>query len=308
MRTLTSVAIASMCIALSTGPAWAGELWEVHLPGIDEGLAAGALPPPGVYGVLNNYTVSFRQYDNSGHTTGVKVTGQVETPAVLWQTGIKVWGAYYAMALAQPLDYSHLKIPNEPGLSDNGHWGNYNTVLVPGILSWSLPNDFHVKTALQVYVDDASSSPGHAASRGGLGSGNGFWTLQPELGVSWLHNGWNLSVDAFYSYNFKNTTTQYKSGQELEVDYTATKTIGKWTVGLGANQVTQITSDSGAGAVAAGCPENNGCKAVNFGIGPLVGYQFHGFHVMAEYNHDVHTRNDLGGDRFNLRFSVPISL
>jgi hypothetical protein len=211
----------------------AQELWEPHLPGVDEGMAAGALPPPGLYGVLDNYSVAFSQYDNNGHKTGVKIDGQVEVPIVLWQTGIKVLGADYAMALAQPLDYSNLKVPNDPNLSDNGHWGTFNTILAPGILSWSLPNDFHVKTALWIVVDDASSSPGHPPAGGGLGSGNGFWTVQPELGVSWLHDGWNLSMDAFYSYNFKNTATQYTSGQELEVDYTVAKILGNWTLGLG---------------------------------------------------------------------------
>ncbi|MDR3561740.1 MAG: transporter [Negativicutes bacterium] len=308
MKPITSVAIASMFLVLTAGQVCAGELWDPHLPGIDEGLSAGALPPPGIYGVLNSYSASFSQYDNSGHKTGVKVDAQVEVPVVLWQTGFKVLGADYAMALAKPLDYTNLKIRNDANLSDNGHWGTFNTVLVPGILSWSLPNDFHVKTALVVDVDDASSSPGHPPAGGGLGSGNGFWTVQPELGVSWLHDGWNLSMDAFYSYNFKNTTTQYKSGQQLDVDYTVTKTIGKWTVGMGANQVTQTTSDSGAGAIAAGCPANGGCKAVNFGLGPLLGYQFVGIHVMAEFNRDVYTRNDVGGDRLNIRFSIPISL
>ncbi|PPA01933.1 hypothetical protein C4E44_22060 [Pseudomonas sp. MWU12-2312b] len=308
MKTITSVTIASMCLALTTGQLCAQELWDPHLPGVNEGLAAGALPPPGLYGVLNSYSGSLSQYDNSGHKTGVKVDGQMEVPIVLWQTGYKVLGADYAMAISQPLVYTNLKVPNDANLSDNGHWGMFNTVLAPGILSWSLPNDFHVKTALLIYVDDASSSPGHPPSGGGLGSGNGFWTVQPELGLSWLHDGWNLSVDAFYSYNYKNTTTQYKSGQELGVDYTVAKTIGKWTVGLGANQVIQTTSDSGAGAIAAGCPANGGCKAVNFGVGPLIGYQFGGVHIMGEYNRDVNTKNDVGGDRFNIRFSIPISL
>ena len=42
---LCVVAAAMMLVA----PAYAVELWDEHLRGLDEGLAAGALPPPGVY-------------------------------------------------------------------------------------------------------------------------------------------------------------------------------------------------------------------------------------------------------------------
>ena len=54
------------------GQAPAEELWDPYLRGVNEGLAAGALPPPGVYGVLNNYWVSYSIYGSNGK----KVSGQ----------------------------------------------------------------------------------------------------------------------------------------------------------------------------------------------------------------------------------------
>lgn len=300
-KSLCRIAIASLGLALVATQAWAEELWDPHLRGVDEGMAAGALPPPGVYGVLDNYWAAYDQFDANAHKTGVKLDALVEVPIVLWQTGLTVFGADFAMAIAQPFDYTNVRLPSVAGLSDNGHWGTYNTILVPAKLSWALPDDVHVAAGLTVYVDDASSSPANQPSGGGVGSGNGFWTLQPDFGVSWLHGGWDVSLNAHYSYNFEDTTTHYTSGQELAIDYTVAKTIGKWTVGLGAHQENQLNSDSGTGAIAAGCPAHNGCKVNNFGIGPVLGYQFGGIEIMGEYNHNLHTENDVAGDILNIR-------
>jgi hypothetical protein len=285
---------------LSAGCAGAEELWDPYLRGVNEGTPAGALPPPGVYGIMNNYWLGYSLYDSSGHKTATHLDGLVEVPIVMWQTGLKVLGADYAVAAAQPFDYTNLRKANTSSLSNNGHWGTFNTILVPGMLSWSLPNDFHVKTGLSVYLPDASSSPGHPPSGGGAPSGNGYWTLQPDLGVSWLHDGWNLSIDSHYAYNFEDSSTHYTSGQELAIDYTASKTIGKWTFGLGAHQENQLTDDSGSGA--ASCATKHGCRAENYGAGPLLGYQFDsGLGITAEYNHNIFARNDFAGEIFNVR-------
>ncbi|MGY0782061.1 transporter [Azospirillum argentinense] len=56
-----------------------------------------------------------------------------------------------------------------------------------------------------------------------------YWAVEPTLGVSWLHDGWNVSAALHYDINFKNTASEYTSGNILVGDYTVTKTIGKWT-------------------------------------------------------------------------------
>ena len=300
-KVLRQLLVITSALIVLGGQAWATELWDPHLRGVDEGMAAGALPPPGVYGVLNSYWLSTTKYDSNGHKTAVRLDGIVEVPIVLWQTGLKVFGADYAVAIAQPFDYTNLRVAGAASLANNGHWGTYNTILIPGQLSWSLPYNLHLSTGLTVYVDDASSSPGNPPPGGGAGAGNGNWALQPDFGVSWLHDGWNLSLGAHYAYNFENTTTHYKSGQELALDYTATKTVGKWILGLGAHQETQLTDDTGAGAVLDHCPTSNGCKVSIFGLGPLVGYQFGGLEMMAEYNMNLSAKNNVAGNFLNIR-------
>src|SRR5690349_3147983 len=135
-RVLSAMAMAVAGAISVAGPAAAEELWDPHLRGVDEGLAAGALPPPGVYGILNNYWASYNLYDNKGNKVpGTGLQALVEVPIVLWSTGLKILGADFAMAIAQPFDYTSAG-PGYGTGTGSGHWGIFNTVLVPGILSW----------------------------------------------------------------------------------------------------------------------------------------------------------------------------
>lgn len=303
MGKITCAAVAAIGVMFAASSVSAEELWDPHLRAVDEGLAAGAALPAGVYGVLDSWYGDFDQFNNAGNKTGVKLDVAVEVPILLWQSPYKILGADYSAAIAQPFDYTNVKVPHDAALSDNGHWGTYNTLIIPAQLAWKLPNDFHVKAGLTVNVDDASSSPAHPPSGGGVGSGNGYWTLQPDFGVSWMHGGWDVSVNAHYDYNFKDSRTGYTSGQEIAVDYTVMKTIGKWNVGLGAYSENQISSDTGPGA--AGCVGKGGCKASNYGVGPMVEYNLGGIIALAEYNAPISTKNDVGGSVYNIRLVKP---
>lgn len=284
-------------------PASATELWDPPLRGVNEGLATGAALPPGVYGILNNYWASYNQYDSDGHKTGLKLDALVEVPIVLWQTGYKVWDADFAMAIAQPFDYTTVKMPGTAAISNNGHWGTFNTVLIPAMLHWGFEHNLHLTTSLAVYVDDATSSPADPPGGGGVGSGNGFWSLEPDVAVSWLSDGWNASIHMRYVYNFKNTKTHYHSGSMIAVDYTLTKTLGNWTIGLGAHEQHQITDDSGSGAAACA---GTGCRVTNFGMGPIIGYQFGPMALHLVYNQNIYTENDVAGTFVNLRLVAPL--
>jgi hypothetical protein len=61
--------------------------------------------------------------------------------------------------------------------------------------------------------------------------GSPYWTFEPELIVSYLKDGWNLSAALYEELNTKNSISQYTTGDIIHADFTATKTIGKWTFG-----------------------------------------------------------------------------
>lgn len=291
-----------MGLTMAASPAGATELWDNHLRAIDVGLAAGALPPKGVYFVNDDYFLTYKFYTPSNHVSATKLDALVDVPILLWSPGVKFLGADYAVAVAQPFDYTSIG-----GVGTQGsHTGTFNTILVPAMLSWSLPYDLHVKGSFAVFLDDASSSQHKGSSpETGVGSGNAYTTFEPGLGISWLKDGWNLSAQMQYDTSTKDDTnvsynTSYQSGDQFSVDYTATKTIDKWTFGLGGFQQNQLQRDQIGGQ------DTVGTVGDAWGLGPILGYQFGGINVQAQYMHDVVVHNDVGGDTFNVRVLVPI--
>ncbi|MEI9925543.1 MAG: transporter [Bradyrhizobium sp.] len=112
----------------------------------------------------------------------------------------------------------------------------------------------------------------------GLGNvGNPWWTFQPELILSYLGNGWNLSAAIYDEINTANSKDNYTTGDIFHVDFTATKTIGKWTFGPVGYYVAQVTDDK--------CPVGT-CTLFN-PLGTLTNasrYQLLALGGLVEYN------------------------
>jgi len=329
-KRLFSMLVVSFALAIFVAPMLVGaeELWDPHLRGVNEGLDAGALPPTGLYFINNAYWATYSLHNNNGDKVrdlfgdGTNVNSRldayVDVPILLWVPGCDILGAKYGVAIAQPFDYT-----NSPGIAsalsggvsnsaNGGNWGTYNTVIVPYILSWSLPYDLHVATNLSVYIPDASTSPynqtlKHDMTNGGLPSGNGYWAFEPGVGISWLHDGWNVSADLHLSLPLENESTHYTSAPEFWADYTIAKTIGKWTIGLGAYEENQTGQDKD-NRLGGTSQVKNGKITENFGMGPIVGYNFGPVIVSASYNWGIYTKDDVGGDFLNVRMIIPIPL
>lgn len=302
------VVLAALMIAAA---AFASELWDPHLRGLNEGLAAGALPPPGVYFINDSFFApswkghgAFFNAPSGKTNQNFKIFAFIEGPALLWVPGCKFLGADYAMAISQPFDYTVMRVQVAPGVYASGaQWGMFNTVLVPYQLSWRLPCDFHVMTGLGIALNDASNNPATVDTLGPgafAPAGNGTYTFEPTLGLSWLHAGWNLSVDFHYAFQTKDSGTDYQSGQQIAVDYTATYTYGKWTFGAGVAEQTQTTLDSQYGI---DIPDS---KAEIWTAGPIVGYNFGPCSVQFIYNFPIYANDEFAGQWFNLRFVVPL--
>src|SRR4029077_15032655 len=117
--------------------------------------------------------------------------------------------------------------------------GVFNTYIVPVELSWKLGNGFAVKTGLGIYAPTGTQNGPFK-----LGNvGEPWWTFQPELIISYLANGWNLSAAIYAEFNTASSASHYTSGDVLHADFTATKTIGKWTFGPVAYYVGQVSDD-----------------------------------------------------------------
>ena len=72
-----------------------------------------------------------------------------------------------------------------------------------------------------------------------------FWTFRPALQFSYIGNGWDVGTRVAYSYNTRNTETQYKSGSYVNLDFALMKSISDSTrIGVAAYGVDQLTKDS----------------------------------------------------------------
>jgi hypothetical protein len=260
--TVAASALATPALAYEKGyPAWAQK------PGIVIG-ASAADPPPGIYSFTQfaTYQSNLTGPGNAllnptGRKTGVQVSAVAQ--GFLFVPGWTFLGATYDAVIVQPVMDGSVGIPLNIQAA-----GLHNTFIVPAELSWKLGDSgVFIKTGLGMYVPD-----GTITGVNGLGNqGNPWWTFQPELAVSYLKDGWNLTAFLYQEFNTRNTITQYQSGDVFHADFTATKTIGKWTVGPVAYYVGQVTNDTSSAFY------GNDINVNRYNIwaaGALVGYDF----------------------------------
>ena len=124
------------------------ELWDPHLEDWTKDW------PPGLFrlrGFISLTTLFSRRpgkgmdrYSGLAEGKGnpaFKVFAYIDGPALLWVPGCKFLGADYGLAIAQPFDYTNLRIGRASGICRyaGAQWGTFNTILVPFILSWKPP-------------------------------------------------------------------------------------------------------------------------------------------------------------------------
>jgi hypothetical protein len=267
---LTAAGIA----AVAFSPAYATEGGDIATkPGAFIGASAG-VPPPGIYmfNQVFTYQANLVGPGTSAlnppgtHKTGVQAA--VDVQGFLFVPGWTFLGATYDAVIVQPFVMQSVGAPvNAQGS------GAFNTYIVPVELSWKFGNSgWAIKTGVGIYLPD-----GCTTGANGLGcEANPYTTYQPELIISYLRDGWNLSAALYEEFNTENRDTHYTTGNIFHVDLTATKTIGKWTFGPVAYYVAQVTDDS--------CPAS--CTALGnstlahtgrfetWAVGGLVGYDF----------------------------------
>jgi hypothetical protein len=235
-------------------------------PGLVLGDAATA-PPPGLY--MFNQVSTFQQVLVGpgaplvgGTRTKVNVDG--EATGLLFVPGWTFLGGTYDAVIVQPFLNETISSPINFEAA-----GLRNTYIVPAELSWNLGNSgFFIKTGLGIDVPNGSIS----GPTGLNGIGSPWWTFQPEFVISYLSGGWNLTANIFGEINTANSITGYRSGDILHAEFTATKQMGKWTVGPVAAYVGQVTKDT-ASPTFYGGTINTGSYDI-WGVGALVGYDF----------------------------------
>jgi hypothetical protein len=307
---LTKLLGAAAAVALT---AWAGQALAVEgntpfLSGVSVGTPSGALPPPGFYFSDDNVLINGGLHSPGSTAAPANVSVYLNIPSVLWAPGWSFLGGTYALALSQPFAQQNLDLAGA-GLGKTISTGAFNTIFSPVNLGWDF-KPFFLKAGLSIYADDgynqtvlatSGKAPGRAAfnQAGPASIADNYWTFEPDLALSFLQNGWDLTAHAVFDFNTENTDTHYQSGNLFYLDLTAAKNIGKWVVGAGGNFTQQMNCDSGSGNV-------NGCNELQrVMLGPLVGYNFGPVEIDAKALFSVHTENGFNTNYYYTTFSFP---
>jgi hypothetical protein len=263
--------------AFSPANAFEGGVQWQQKPGILIGSSAG-VPPPGIYMFDQVFTYQSNvsgPLTNAIGTTKNGVQAAVDIQGFVFVPGWTFLGATYDAVLAQPFGMVSVGQPlsGPPNLTQiDSFSGVHNTYFAPVELSWKLgTSGFVVKTGLGIFAPtgtvQGATAPmpvGLASSSNGYANfGNKYWTFQPELILSYLKDGWNLSAAIYEEFNTSNQQDHYTQGDVFHVDWTATKTIGKWTFGPVGYYAAQVSNDKCSDSV---------CLALHPGIfSPLAG-------------------------------------
>ena len=268
-----------------------------YLPGFQD-VMAGVLPPPGDY--MKQY---FMYYE--GNVSRVVAEGRIEANAKLRTpislsvfshvTKTNVLGSNYAFGAVIPVIKARLsgtvESPQPVRNFDKSMSGLGDIALAPIILGWHNGRS-HELAQFVVYVPSGNYNVERLVN-----PGLNRWAIEFDYWYTFLDPKTGVEVDLApgYTIPFRNTDTDYTSGQELHMDYSALKRFpNKLGFGLTGYALWQTTPDSGTGA------KLGDFKGRTFGIGPLITYDVQAgnttISVIGKYISEFDTRHRFEGN------------
>lgn len=171
-------------------------------------------------------------------------------------------------------------------------------LLAPALLGWH-GETVHQIAGLEFFLPTTGFNKAQLAN-----ITTGYWSAAPAYWVTWLPNDdIEVSGSLVYLYNFQNPDTNYRSGQEINLDfglgYAATPA---WQIGLSGYLYQQVTDDTVNGNVVA---DGNRGRAV--AIGPFIRYHpSRDWAITFKWQHEYLVENRASGDRFFLQFMLKL--
>jgi hypothetical protein len=245
---------------------------------------AGFVPPPGVF--FDSTTYFYEGKLAGGRTTriGGNIVSEVKAnvwadfATGLWVTPVQIFGGNLAFAVTVPVGEPDVKagtIVSGPiinrllgrplGLGARDRDLNFGDPVVSSAVGWH-SGHWHWKVGAAASIPAGAYQPGelsNLALNRWVGDFSGAVTyLDPTLGI-------DLSAVAGVEVNGVNNETDYRSGNAIHLDLSATKFLTKQlTVGAIASHYQQVTGDRGEGAALG--PYRGRTTAV----GGTIGYTF----------------------------------
>jgi len=293
VRTLLIAALA--CTAAATAFATEGG-GSMYPNGVDT-FMAGAVPPPGLYGLVyaTNYSAD-KLVDNSGNdlnVPGFKVRATVVAPRLVWVPGTKVLSGDLVVHTIVPL--VDLKV-SAGGATDSRR--GLGDVTVGAGVAWHHSPNLHSVAAIDVFTPTGSYDKNRLAN-----AGRNYLAWEPLYAISWIDpQGPNADIKLGYMMNRRNSDTGYKSGDEFHFDYSLGWGFGNGlTAGVGGFFYRQVSADNLTGS------DVVGGKGRAFAVGPAMKYDSgKGWLLMAKWQKESGVRNRAEGSAFWLKAVFPL--
>ena len=206
-------------------------------------------------------------------TAGLDATAYSDTVIALYTTPLKLLGGYYAVGAAIPFVWVEAKgevtgpLGNTFTKRDKAS-GIGDITLYPFMLGWTgLKGDLKSDVRLGIYAPTGNYDKGELANLG-----KNYWTFEPAVSLSYISSKIGLELSAFagMDFNTENHKTDYQTGTQFHLDFTAAEHLPLFggVIGVGVNffYYQQISGDSGSGATL------GDFKGRTIGIGPVLSY------------------------------------
>ncbi|MFD1243769.1 SphA family protein [Paralysiella testudinis] len=286
-----------LLLGLSPVAAWAAEGGASIYPHGVENFMAGALPPPGVYGMLygNHYRagrLNNADGDNA-HVPDFRLRANVLAPRLIWVTPQKVLGGDLALHAIVPLVDLNVRAAGQ-----SQHKTGIGDITVGAALGYHHSEKLHSIAALDVYLPTGAYDKKDLAN-----IGHNHSAIEPVYAISYIQpKGLNADAKFGYIINQRNKDTDYRSGDELHADYSVGWAFGNgWTAGAGGYWMQQTSADQQNGER---LPNSKGSA---FALGPSVKYDSgKGWFVTAKWQKEWQAKNRPQGNAVWVKAVMPL--
>ncbi len=242
--------------------------FSFYLPGLAGDIALAQSAEPGDLQVANS--VYFLSGDAGTAVLQGKVNAGLDLTMVLdivsasYTFEQEVFGATYTVGAAIPFGYAELEatITTAGGGSFFAERDSFNIAdiaLVPLELTWTIDN-FSIQLGEAIYAPTGAYDVDEVVNLG-----LNHWGFDTTLAVTYLNpeTGIEVSVAPGVLFNTENDDTDYQTGTEFHLDFTANQFLSEtFALGVRGYYYNQFTGDSGDGA------RLGDFQGESFGLGP----------------------------------------
>lgn len=281
------------------------------------GPLAGYLPDPGFYLQNDIYLYNADTGRNRSFPTGGQVLANVESNAQIdLLSGLAVLAGDYLggnLAIGAVVPYGHSQVDagvridpvsfNAVDFNVSDSTTAVGDPLLTASMGWHSGN-WHWTTSTLINVPIGEYREGKIAN-----IALNRWAADLSAAITWLYidTGTELSLATGYTFNGTNEDTDYTSGDELHIEWSATQFLStNFSLGLVGYHYEQVSSDSGDGATL------GAYKGKVTAIGATIGYTLQvsdtpittRLKVFEEFD----TENRMEGTAAYLTFSFPVQV